>query len=474
MDLHIRTADELRERPAGWTIEQHLRAIDTAIGEHSAALLEVAMVAEAESRANTPLELKAYDRHENQCTALRLLRTRIEGSPEANEVDYRQVVGAGSGWASNDGSELRSYDQIGRHTGGGLTYNQHDVRTSWVKDLISAFDGDQASRQRLDRNNREFATENRALAGNVAGAVGEFVPPAWLMSQLVRVARPARVFADQINGQPLNVKTNTIDIPRLTTGTATAQQTTENTAVQNTDAASDYITSKVVTIAGQQVVSVQLLDQSPVSMDQIILEDLAADLAVKVDQFALSSTGTGQVGLLNLSGINAVAYTDASPTTGELYPKIADAIQRISTTRYLPPEKIFMHPRRWAWLTAALDTAGRPLVVPIEQNPQNAQAAMGGLVAQGLVGSLQGLPVFTDPSIPTNLGGGTNQDPIIVSRTSDLYLWESAPMAMVDRFSLSSQLSVRIVLHRYVSVQHGRYPAATSVVNGTGTIAPTF
>lgn len=468
MDLHIRTADELRERPPGWTFEQHIDAVRTALGEHATAAVEASQKAGGEQRELTALERKAFDTHTNQTRALELLLHRMENSPDGRQVDYGQVV------ATDRGDGSGGYERQWRHTGGGHTYNEGSPRRSWVMDLVHAASGDQEARGRLVANNREFAVENRALAGNITGAAGEFVPPVWMMQQLVRVARPGRVFADQINGQPLVEKTNTVDIPRLVTGTAVAQQTTENTAVQNTDAAADSISATVVTLAGQQVLSVQLIDQSPVSVDQIILEDLASALAVKVDQFALSSTGTGQVGVLNLSGVNAVTYTDASPTVGELYPKVADAIQRVSTSRYMPPDKIFMHPRRWAWLTAAVDTAGRPLVVPSAQMPQNSSAAMAAVASEGFVGSMQGLPVFADPNIPTNLGAGTNQDPIIAARTRDLYLWQSVPFALVDPYSLSANMSVRLRLHSYVAVQHGRYPTAVSIINGTGLIAPTF
>lgn len=383
-------------------------------------------------------------------------------------VDYSKVVNAGA-------ANRAGYENQGRHTGRGLTYNQGDQRSSWLKDIKDfTASGDPSARDRLARNNREAATENRAIAGNIAGAVGEFVPPVWAMNLMAQVARPGRVFADQINHAPLP-KTNTIDIPRLTGGTATATQATENSNVQQTNATSDSISATVATIAGTQIVSNQLLDQSPVSMDAIILGDLARDLAVKVDQFTLNANATGQVGVLNLSGVNSVAYTDASPTVGELYSKLADAMQRIATLRYMPASKLFLHPRRWAWLTAALDTALRPLIVPLAaQGPQNALANQGGVVAEGLVGSILGIPCFTDPSIPTNLGAGTNQDPIIVAHTDDLYLFESPVVVIPDRWSLSGQLSTRLTISQYVAVVHGRYPASISIVNGTGLIAPTF
>ncbi len=203
-----------------------------------------------------------------------------------------------------------------------------------------------------------------------------------------------------------------------------AEQATQNSAVQNTDATTGSVSANVATIAGQQVIAQQLLDQSPVNMDDVLLADLAADYAIKLDTFVISNNATNKVGLLSVSG-NAVTYTDASPTVGELWAKIADAIQQIHTNRLMPPDKIFMHPRRWAWFTAALDTAGRPLIGA--NNAQNAIGNSGAPTSQGWVANIQGLDVYIDPNIPINLGAGTNEDRIIVLRSTDTILYEDRP-----------------------------------------------
>lgn len=466
----IRTVEDLRSRPVGWSFADHVGAVRSAGHEHALAAVAIGDRVEDEDRTELKAdEARDFERHRNEGARLDHLLDKLDDSTEGKRAMLSTVIQA-------DGGESRAgFDMQARVSRPQLTYRPDDPqRGSWIKDMVRASDGDQEARGRLHANNREFAGENRALAGNISGAVGEFVPPVWLTAQLVRVARAQRVYADQINGQPLTVRTNSINIPRLASGTATAKQATENSNVQNTDATSDSISATVATLAGQQIVSVQLLDQSPVPVDQILLEDLAADLAVKIDQFALSSNSTGMLGIFNTSGTNAVTFTTGSPTAPLLYPKIADAIQRISTSRFMPPDKIFMHPRRWAWLTAALDSSNRPLVVPAVSNPMNSMAAQGGVVAEGFVGSIQGIPIFVDPNVPINTGSGTNQDPIIVTRSSDSYLWESPQVALVDRWSLSGQLSVRLVLRSYVAVQHARYPVSTSIVNGTGLITPTF
>ncbi|MFI0825720.1 phage major capsid protein [Streptomyces roseolus] len=361
---------------------------------------------------------------------------------------------------------------------------------SYFRDLFRAqMKGDTSSIERLARNDREVADrmeriargaeaaldglEARALS-TTDGAGGEFVPPLWMINDYIALARGGRVIADQVRPMALPPGTDSISLPRVATGTAVAKQAAQNTPVQNTDATTGSVTASVATIAGQQVVSQQLLDQSPINMDQILLADLAADYAVRADLFVINSNSTNQVGLLNVSGANAITYTDANPTVAELYPKGADAVQQIHTGRFLPGDKHFMHPRRWAWMTAAVDTAGRPLVVPVANMPQNAIASMGSVVAEGFVGTWHGLPVFVDPNIPVDLGAGTNEDRIITTRSSDVIFFEGTPQAEAFRETKADQLSVLLRFYNYVALHASRYPKSISVISGTGLITPVF
>lgn len=363
-------------------------------------------------------------------------------------------------------------------------------QTSYFRDLFRAqMKGDGSAAERLQRNDREVADHlqriargaEQALQGLEAraltttdGAGGEFVPPLWMISDYIALARAGRVIADQVRPMALPPGTDSISLPRVASGTAVAEQTSQNTAVQNTDATTGSVTANVTTIAGQQVVSQQLLDQSPINMDQILLADLAADYAIKADTFVISNNATNKVGLLSVSGANAVTYTDATPTVAELYPKGADAVQQIHTGRYMPADKHFMHPRRWAWMTAAVDTAGRPLVVPSANMPQNVLAAMSGVVSEGFVGTWHGLPVYVDPNIPTNLGAGTNEDRIITLRSSDVIFFEGTPQAEAFRETKADQLSVLLRFYNYVALHASRYPKSISVISGTGLVTPTF
>jgi HK97 family phage major capsid protein len=371
-----------------------------------------------------------------------------------------------------------------RRSPAGLTVTEPQVYRSgtggqsYFRDLYQARrKGDGDAIDRLRRNDRMVA-ETRAIS-TTAGAGGEFVPPLWLEDQFVALARAGRVTADLCVQGEVPPGTNSINIPKVLTGTAAAVQATQNSAVQNTDMTTTSISSPVITIAGGQTMSMQLVEQSPLNIDDLILGDLAADYAKKADLQVLSGSGSsGQVtGITTLAGTNAIAWTQGTPSlggAGGMYSSLGAAVSAIHTARFLPPTHIVMHPRRWAWAMAQSDTANRPLVVPTVSNPMNAAGVPGALSAQGYVGEMLGLPVFTDANLATNLGAGTNQDVILVARMPDIYLWEGTVRAEAFEQTFANQLSLFVRLYNYVSFQAGRYPTAISTVTGTGAITPAF
>ena len=354
-----------------------------------------------------------------------------------------------------------------------LTYREGGP-DSYFRDLARAHapggDQDQRSIDRLSRHAKEMQVEARADMNRTDGTGGEFVPPLWLVDQYIALARAGRITADLCRRMPLPAGTDSINIPSVATGTATAEQA-DGGSVQRTDMTTSSKAAAVTTVAGQQVFAMQLLDQSPINMDAVVFGDLMSDLATKVDAYVLNKAS---IGILNVTGINAITYTDASPTVPEAYPKFADAILQVHTGRFLPPQAHVMHPRRWAWMVAALDSSNRPLVVPSEQGPQNAFAGMDDVRSEGSVGSLQGLPVYVDSNVPVNLGAGTNEDRVITARFDDLYLWESNVRSRVLFETDADTLEVRLQVWEYLAFMGNRYPDSISVISGTGLITPTF
>jgi len=291
------------------------------------------------------------------------------------------------------------------------TYHRGGEHSFFLDAVRARFDGDPEARERLSRNAREAAPQRRggqfavsSVGTGVAGAAGDFVPPLYLQQEWIGIAQAARPFADAVGHMDLPGNTNVIIFPRLATGAAVSSQT-DNTIVVSQDVSTGNVQVPVITIAGQQDISRQLLERSTPGFDTVLYQELTAKYHAMIDQQALYGPGTaGQMeGVLTNPGVNVVTYTDTAPNGSKLLPKINNAIQSVHSTRFLPPSLVVMHPRRWQWLLAAQDTVGRPLVTPYA--PQNSVAQFDRVAAQGLVGGIAGLPVLVDPNIPITLGG---------------------------------------------------------------------
>ena len=375
--------------------------------------------------------------------------------------------------ATEDAPEERAAGRV-TVTDEPLTYGEHSGR-SFFSDLYrSQFHHDPSSQARMARHSAEMDVEQRdGTTANYAG----LVVPQYLTQLAAELARAGRPFANLCTAMPLPGSGMTLNISRVTTGSSAAVQATENSAVSETDIDDTLLTVDVRTIAGQQDISRQALERGE-GIDSLIMADLQSAIATTLDEGAIYGDGTSGalLGLNNITGKNDVTYTDASPTVAEFYPKLLDAIQQINSNRYAGPDLIIMHPRRAAWLAAAVDGQSRPLVLPQANVPSNTMGT-GPVAGYGLNGlQLAGIPVVADANISTVGGAGSNEDSVFVVRRADMLLFESAgapSMVRMDQ-TLGGQLTVKLVAYQYAAAVFGRYPAAISKVAGTGLVAPSF
>lgn len=430
------------------------------------AILAGAVDAEGKRRTLNEDESQRFDAASEQIKALDADIQRYRDAADADRQHEEAVRSMGAPKAS---VEVTREPEV---------YRRGSSETSYFRDLFTVRQnrpGADKALERLQRNDA-MVTEKRAPLSTSNGAGGEFVPPLWLESDFVRYARPGRIFANLVPTQPLPAGTDSINIPKVATGTATAAMAGQNTGIPETDLTTTSVASSVVTIAGGQTVSLQLLEQSPVNVDGIVLQDLAAAYAVSLDSYLLTGTGaSGQpLGVMNVSGINAIdcpAPTGSQTAVGQLYKAVGNAKAQIHAKRFMPAEVIFMTPTRWEWLLTQVDASGRPLAVPAAGQGSNFNllGLAAEVAAQGYMGTFNGLPVYADALIPTNLtaDSGTGEDAVIVARISDLILWESDIRAEAFQQTYAQNMSVFVRLYNYASFQPARYVQSISVITGS-------
>jgi HK97 family phage major capsid protein len=351
-----------------------------------------------------------------------------------------------------------------------------DSDTSFFKDAYNAqFKSDYSAQERLARHQREESIERR----DVGTAQFEgLVIPQYLTEFAAPLARAGRPFADFATlKHTLPPAGMELKISRMTTGSSTAVQATENNAVSETDVDDTLLTVNIRTIAGQQDISRQAIERGT-GIDTFVAQDLIRSWHTTLDNQLLNGPGTsGTILGLADSGGNAVTFTSTAPTVALLYPKLADAIAKIQTNAFVNPTHFIMHPRRLAFFLAAVDSQSRPLVVPAAGGPTNAIGTGAGAVAYGNSGyQMMGLPIVTDANVVTTDGAATNQDEIYVVTAPECHLWEQGGSPFTLRYDATGagNLTVKTVVYGYAAFTAGRYPLANSIISGTGLTTPSF
>lgn len=434
---------------------------------------------------------------------------RDQAAIEALSQRVGPITAAGAA-VSGVAGQVREHRVGGATTDGPRVYTRESGRqgVSFIRDLYAYQAGGGAFgevAERLAQHSREMTPvlQQRAVATTVAGSL---VVPQYLPELVALPIRNGRPFANLIPDADLPVSGMTLTLPRITTGLTVAPQATQNSNVSNTDTAVTDLTIPVVTAAGQQDLSRQLIERGT-GVDEIIFRDLASAYAAEVDRQCIVGDQTGGTarGVQNTSGIGAatalgttfIANTDLAGAQ-KFYSKLAGLIAGIAGLGAgVAPQVIVMHPRRWGLLLAITDSSGRPLVTPLATGPYNATAlnlAPGSYSGDGanpgdvartvtVVGQIHGLPVVTDANIPTNVGAATGgEDIAFVMDNTKHVLWENAggaPEFLKFDQTLGNQLTVKLVAYGYFAFTAGRFPGASGIVGGLDTTTngmrtPTF
>lgn len=383
-----------------------------------------------------------------------------------------------SGNGGNAVASLPSYDRVARVGREERTYHPGSAGTSgegFVRDVLRQhLYRDAQAEYRLGQHMREEQVERGIQMQQRAVGTGAFAGltvPQYLTDMYAPATAALSPFADVCNKHPLPADGMTVNISRITTASATALQSAENAAVQETNLDDTLLTENVQTIAGQQTISRQAIDRGT-GIEGVVMDDLFRRYATTKDSTLLNQASTG---LTNVA--TATTYADGTPTGPELYPKLLGAAAGVDAALlgFGTPDVAVMHSRRWAWLQSQLTTSW-PMIGQPQISPQLAGVNLGTKYGSGARGILpNGLVVIVDNNISTALGAGT-EDEIYIVPTSEAHLWEdpSAPVFIRAEQAAAANLGVLLVLYGYIAYSFRRFTNGMAKISGTGLIAPTF
>lgn len=340
-------------------------------------------------------------------------------------------------------------------------------------DVAAAFLGDYEAQERLARHMREERAERGDQIRAVGtGAFSGLVIPQYLTELYAPLARTNRPFADACRRHPLPAQGMTVEIGRVTTGTSVDNQSADNAAVAEVDIDDTILSIPVRTAAGQQTVSRQSIERGT-GVEEVVLDDLFRAYSSRLDTTMIT------VATVGLSAVaTAVAYTDATPTTAELYPKVIEGLSGVEAAlldQASGDNLAVMHSRRWYWMQNAMGTS-YPLITQPGVVAQTLGTNYAEAYGRGVRGILpNGTPVIVDNNIAVNLGAGTNEDEIYLVDRQECHLWEdpNAPVYIRAEQTKAANLGVLMVVYGYYAFTFQRQSHARKI-GGTGLITPTF
>lgn len=420
--------------------------------------------AESENRGITDDELAEVRAAKVEADALDLRIAELTDLAERNARAAKELPKFGGAKVT---AEARTYSpEAERRDGQSFLL---DVAASFVPSVGFR----EGASERLARHMQEERTERGAAIESRAAGTGAFaglVVPQYLTDMVAPAVAAMRPLADIANKHDLPAEGMTVNISRITTATSAAIQT-ENAAASETNIDDTLLSPAVLTAAGQQTLSLQAL-QRGTGTEAIVVGDLVKRYHSLLDATLITQATTG----LDAAAGVSVTYTDASPTSAELYPKLFDLIQQVQTAVYMGVSHFVMHPRRWNWLASQVGTSW-PFLQVNGAGPQTAGSYSGtGAYNNGIAGTLAGVPVILDANIATNLGAGTNEDRIYGVTASEIHLWEdpAAPVYIRAEQPAAASLGVLFVVYGYFAYTFSRYASAHGKISGTGLATPTF
>lgn len=374
--------------------------------------------------------------------------------------------------------DLPKYDQVARVGQEERTYNPGKDRRGkqFLKDVVAqTLYRSLEAEQRLTQHMREERVERAQYLERAAGDSGSFaglVVPQYLTDFYAQRVQALRPFADICNKHDLPDNGMTVNIGRVTTGTAVQNQTSEYATVNAGSIDDTLLSIAVQTAAGSQKLSRQAIERGQ-GVEDVTLNDLYRSYATNLDSTLVNQATNG---LTNVAGSSV---TVATASAEALYPKFAEASSLIEGTLLgaANPSHVVMHSRRWYWLQSKMVSTwpafGQPGIAPQNVGDNNAVG-----YNQGIRGVLpNGLLVVVDNNIATNLGGGTNQDEIYVVPSDECHLWEdpNAPVFLRAEQPGATDLSVTLVLYGYFAYTFARYGSgAVQKITGAGLVTPSF
>jgi HK97 family phage prohead protease len=278
------------------------------------------------------------------------------------------------------------------------TYLEHSIRAALGSD-----------------ESRQFV----AFADNTTDNAG-FIPTPQSTTLINGVSNADRGFIDALSKETLPASGMTFELPRINTA-PTVALTAEEAAPSETDQATAFISVDVKKFAGQQTISLELIDRSSPLFFTELVRQMEFAYAKATDAYAVSRA----------SATATAATAKAGATAANYLAFFANAAKNVYTGSLGFARNVAVSPDVWAEIMG-LNDSGRPIY--IAANPMNAG---GALSPSSTRGNVAGLDLYVSRSL-----SGTGDGSIYVINPDALTFYESPRLSLQTNLISTGQIQV--------------------------------
>ena len=260
-----------------------------------------------------------------------------------------------------------------------------------------------------------------------------FNPTQYLSSIFVSNTNFGRAAVDACTRAALPASGLTLNIPSLITPTDTAPtvaSTAESAAPSDTGMTSEYLSYTVTKYAGQQTISLELIERSdPVFMDQLMIQ---------LERAYLKATDAAVIAAFIASGTAATAT--AATSAGLISFLSSESAKAYAGTSYFA-KNVVLGTGTWGAVMGYTDSTGRPIY-----NASQPWNAAGDVKASSIKGNLLGLDAYVDVNAVATAGADNSA---FVIAPEAVTVFES-PTAMFS-VNVVGSMSVNLAIYGYMA-----------------------
>ena len=304
--------------------------------------------------------------------------------------------------------------------------------TSSVRSPIESMGGYALHSIKAKLGDDESALYVRAAADSTSTNPA-FSPQQYLTNIFVSNPNFGRAAVDACTKAALPASGFTINVPSLITPSQTAPTvavTAESAAPSNTGMNSAYQSYTVSKYAGQQTISLELIERSdPIFMDQLMIQ---------LERAYLLATDAAVIAALISSGTAATATANTS--AGLISFLAAESAAAYAGTSYFA-KNVVIGSGTWAASMGYLDSTGRPIF-----NATSPMNTAGSVNTSSIRGNLLGLDAYVDVNAVAT--AGANNSAFVIAPEA-VTIFESAT-AMFS-VNVVSSMSVNLAIYGYMA-----------------------